>query len=126
MADNPRIEVRGVESIQAMLKEMPYGTRRIAAQAATDYLIGDDTHGLKHYPPQTTQMYTRTYNLQRGWGRSQDEYNPVIRNAMPYAMFVPRWKKYGWREWMEVIETNTAGAIRHAQAMVNQYLDKWR
>ena len=127
MGDSVKVTVRGIEKIQAMLAELPQGTKRIAVQGATDYLIGDDSHGLKHYPPPKGQKYVRTYTLQKGWARSGDEYKPIIRNYTPYAVYVPgRWKKYGWREWAQVVVDNTQGAIRHAQALVNAYLAKWK
>jgi NADP-dependent 3-hydroxy acid dehydrogenase YdfG len=46
---------------------------------------------------------------------------------VPYAGYVPkRWKKYNWREWVDVIAANVKGAVIHAQALVNQYLEKWK
>jgi hypothetical protein len=123
-----RFNVRGMEALQAKLKEIPHGTKRIAVQAFTDYLIGDDAHGLKHYPPYTTQkVRERTFTLKKGWTKSGDEYKPIIKNYTPYAPYVPpRWKRYNWREWLDVVESNTVGAIRHAQALVSAYLRKWK
>jgi hypothetical protein len=123
-----RMNVRGMEALQQKLKEIPHGTKRIAVQAFTDYLIGDDNHGLKHYPPYTTQtVRERTFTLKKGWTRQGDEYKPIIVNHVPYAPYVPpRWKKYNWREWLDVVESNTVGAIRHAQALVNKYLKAWK
>lgn len=120
--------VRGIEEVKAMLEEVKHGAKRIAIQAFTDYLIGDDNHGLKHYPPYTTQkVRARTFQLKEGWTRSGDEYKPVIRNYVPYAPYVPvRWKKYGWRQWGDVIMSNVEGATRHAQSLVNKFLEKWR
>lgn len=115
-----------MDKVEAMLKELPYGTKRIAVLGVADYLKGDDTHGLKYYPPKTTQKYNRTFVLKRGWVVGGDEYKPVIKNFTPYAPYVPRWKKYNWREWTQVITDNMAGAIRHAQALVSAYLSKWK
>lgn len=121
-----RLGIRGIPEVQKMLKEMPRGVTRIAVGAVTDYLIGDDRHGLKHYPPPKGQKYVRTYTLKKGWGRSGDEYKPVINNFTPYVSYVPRWRRYGWREWLDVVAENMAGALRHAQALVNAYLTKWK
>ena len=122
------MKVRGMEQVEAMLAELPKGTKRIAVQATTDYLIGDERHGLKHYPPYTTQkVRARTFTLQKGWARMGDEYKPIIKNYVPYAAIVPvRWKKYNWRDWGQVVLDNIKGAIIHAQALVNQYLQKWK
>lgn len=123
---NVKFEVRGLEQVEKMLNEVPRGTKRIAVQAVTDYMIGDERHGLKYYPPVKTQKYVRTFTLRQGWLRSGDEYKPVIRNYVPYAPYVPRWKKYGWREWGKVIADNMDGAMRHAQSLVNKYLEQWK
>ena len=41
-------KVRGIEQLQAFLRELPRGGVRVALQAFTEYVIGDDSHGLKH------------------------------------------------------------------------------
>ncbi len=124
---NISFKVRGMEKVQEMLKEVPRGVKRIAVQAVADYLIGDASHGLKWYPAVTTQKYVRTFTLREGWSRSGDQYRPIIRNYVPYAIFVPpRWKRYGWREWSQVIADNMAGALRHANALVKAFLAKWK
>jgi hypothetical protein len=120
-------QLRGIDEVEAMLETIPHGCKKLAVQAFTDYLIGDERHGLKHYPPYTTQkIRARTFTLQKGWARSSDEYKPIIKNYTPYAPYVPRWKKYNWRDWMDVIVSNLDGAVKHAQSLVNQYLEKWK
>jgi len=46
-----KIQVRGVEALQAFLKSVPRGTMKTAIEAAAVYFIGDDGHGLKHLAP---------------------------------------------------------------------------
>lgn len=123
---NTFFRVRGQEQVEAMLKEIPHGTKRIAVLAIADYVKGDKTHGLTYYPPVTTQKYIRTFTLQKGWVIAGDEYRPAIKNFTPYAPYVPRWKKYGWREWAQVVSDNLQGALRHANALVKAYLAKWQ
>lgn len=41
--------VRGIEQLKAFFKKIPVYTRKAAVEAATKYLIGDQSHGLKHY-----------------------------------------------------------------------------
>jgi hypothetical protein len=41
---------KGLEELQAYLKEFPRGARGKAAEAFADDLIGDGQRGLKHYP----------------------------------------------------------------------------
>jgi hypothetical protein len=38
-----------VEQLKAFFARIPVQTRKIAVEAVAEYLIGDDTHGLKHY-----------------------------------------------------------------------------
>lgn len=114
--------MRGREELERMLSELPHGAKQIALPAFSEYLIGDDSHGLKHYPPVTTQKYVRTFTLKAGWTVSGGVYRQVISNSAEYAPYVPRWKRYGWREWADVIASNMAGALRHAQAAVNAWI----
>lgn len=44
-------KVRGVEELQAFLKELPRGGVRVALKAFTEYVIGNESHGLKHPDP---------------------------------------------------------------------------
>lgn len=113
-----KFKVRGWDKVEAFLKSLPRGTLGEAAQAMADYLIGDDRHGLKHYPaykyvsrrtaygkPFFTERqrrwffwalgsgnlklpYTRTMTLKNGWQKTGNKWNPVIRNTVPYAHHV--------------------------------------
>jgi hypothetical protein len=126
------IDARGIEQIKAYVKDLPYGVKRVALWAIASYMVGDDKHGYRHYPPLGGQAYlkksppgyVRTNKLKEGWTVNNDAYNPKITNSVPYAPYVPRWKKYGWREWIQVAKDNMAGAIRHANAKVKDYLKR--
>ena len=113
-----RYEVRGLDELEAFLKRMPHGTRGVAAESSTEYILGDDRHGAKHYPPykrvtrkraygKTFQSdrqrrwffanlndgslkipYTRTNKLRDNWEIIGSKYNPVIRNRLSYAKHV--------------------------------------
>ena len=43
-----KVSVRGIEELKALFKRVPVEIRRIAVEVATEYIIGDSTHGLKH------------------------------------------------------------------------------
>lgn len=43
-----KIQVRGIPELREFLKELPRGTKKAAIEAAALYLIGNDSHGLKH------------------------------------------------------------------------------
>jgi hypothetical protein len=46
-----RFRVRGIEEVQAFLKTVPYGAVKIGLKAVTEYFLGNDQHGLRHYEP---------------------------------------------------------------------------
>lgn len=125
------IKPRGYEQIAAYIKQLPYGTKKVGLEAVAEYMLGNDDHGYKHYPPlsgqaylsHTPPSYTRTNDLKNGWEvELSDPYKPKITNSVPYAPYVPRWKRYGWREWMQVATDNMTGAIRHANSKIREYL----
>jgi len=45
---NVKFRVRGVEAVQAFLRSVPYGATKVALQAFSEYIVGNDAHGLKH------------------------------------------------------------------------------
>lgn len=118
-----KFAMRGQDKLENFLQQIPHGTKQAALPAASEYLIGNDAHGLKHYPPKQGQKYERTYTLQGGWQVVGDTYRQRIINNVDYAPHVPnRWGHYGWRQWADVIASNMTGAIRAAQAEVNRWL----
>jgi len=118
----PNFRMRGNKEVEAMLKDVPYGGKQIVLPAVSEYILGDDNHGLRHYPPVTTQKYVRTFELKAGWHVEGDLYRQRITNSVEYSPYVPRWKKYGWRQWADVVQSNLAGALRHANAKLSAWL----
>lgn len=43
-----KTSVRGIEELKTLFKRVPVEIRKIAVEVATEYIIGDSTHGLKH------------------------------------------------------------------------------
>jgi hypothetical protein len=71
----------------------------------------------------------RTGEMQRGWTYSQHGSNYTIKNETPYAGFVMgdntqanMHNLIGWRRTAEVVKSNLAGAYRHAQAKIREWL----
>jgi hypothetical protein len=108
-------KVRGLEEVQAFLKALPRGSMRSAIKAFSEYILGDDTHGLRHYPPRRSHgagnpyrwqsekqrraffatkgfgkgiPSRRSYELSRGWQQSVDPYRKTLFNRVPYAKYV--------------------------------------
>lgn len=44
-------DVRGLDKVQQFFKELPRGSMRTAIKAFGDYILGDDSHGLRHIEP---------------------------------------------------------------------------
>jgi hypothetical protein len=48
-----------IERIRAWLKALPNQVKNVASAAVAEYLIGDASHGLKHYPPYKHVPYSQ-------------------------------------------------------------------
>lgn len=59
-----KIDVRGIKDLQEFLSKLPRGTIRAAIAAASEYFIGDEKHGLKHYPARVTHGKDNPYRWQ--------------------------------------------------------------
>lgn len=46
-----KVSVKGFDDIRRFLAELPKEIKRVAEKAVGEFLIGDERHGLKHYPP---------------------------------------------------------------------------
>lgn len=118
----PSLKMRGQDAVENMLKDVPYGAKQIVLPAVSEYIVGNESHGLRYYPPQTTQVYDRTYELRGGWHVEGDVYRQRITNSVGYSPYVPRWKQYGWRAWADVVASNMQGALRSANAKLSAWL----
>jgi len=108
-------KVRGIEELDRFLKALPRGTMKAAIAAMSEYMLGDSTHGLRHYPPRRTHGKSnpyrwqsekqrraffatkgfgggipsrRTGDLSRGWQASVDPYRKTLFNRVPWAKYV--------------------------------------
>jgi hypothetical protein len=46
-----KFRIRGVEAVQAFLRAVPRGAVKVALQAFSEYILGNDQHGLRHNEP---------------------------------------------------------------------------
>jgi len=67
-------KIRGVEKVQEYLASLPYGVTKIALTALTEYVIGDETHGLKHPDPYKYASRAKAYGYT---GAKFENGNPV-------------------------------------------------
>jgi hypothetical protein len=54
-------KIRNLEKLNEFLKKLPYGGVRIALKAFTEYVIGNESHGLKHNEPYKYVSRKRAY-----------------------------------------------------------------
>jgi hypothetical protein len=118
MPSGVTVKIRGAEEVEAFLATVPYGAKGLAAQAYAAYLLGNDKHGLKHYPAyksitrkqaygksfETDKQrswffwalkngtlsvpYNRTNNMKNGWVVSGKKWTPKLKNQIPYVTHV--------------------------------------
>ena len=121
----------GIKELNVYIAKLPQGVRTTALAAIAEYMLGDDKHGFRHYPPlggqaylkQTPPGYVRTNATKNSWKAYSDtNTSKVASSGVPYVKYVPRWSKYGWREWRQVAIDNMVGAMRHANAKVKEFL----
>lgn len=125
------IEMRGMKEVQKYLKELPYGVKKVVLPPIAEYLLGDERHGYRYYPPLSTQAYlkhvppsyVRTGDTRNSWRVVGEPYQPkIVSSGVPYVPYIRRWKKYGWREWKQVALDNMKGAMVKANAALRKYL----
>ena len=56
-----KISTRGIPELVQLLKDLPRGTKIVAMRAAAEYLVGDESHGLKHEPAQKFVSRAKAY-----------------------------------------------------------------
>lgn len=70
---NMKVDPRQLERIQQMLKDLPKGAISVVVPAVNEYIIGDESHGLKHEPSYNFVDRTSAYGFpfftdkQRKW-----------------------------------------------------------
>lgn len=58
-----KANVRDLQRIEKMLKNLPKGAKSIVVPAVSEYLIGDESHGLKHEPAYNYVDRTSAYGF---------------------------------------------------------------
>lgn len=54
-----KITSHGIPELLEWLKSLPNEIRTLATRAVAEYIVGDETHGLKHYPPYKHVPYSQ-------------------------------------------------------------------
>lgn len=69
-----KIKLSSMDEISSFIKSLPRGMKIVGMRAASEYIVGDDDHGLKHYPRYKYVSPFRSYSSdpkkaarQRGW-----------------------------------------------------------
>lgn len=125
-----KFRIRNVEAVQSFLRAIPRGAVKVALEAFTDYIIGDESHGLRHAEPYKFVTRKSAYgfsfftNKQRRWffwALKTDKIDPGSgkRTGESTAAWkaVPRNDGYRF-----TIQNNTAGGYwtRHDRKQARQ------
>jgi hypothetical protein len=46
-----KVSIKGVDKVVEYLRTVPLGVKTVAGRSVAEYLVGNTSHGLKHYPP---------------------------------------------------------------------------
>lgn len=118
-------KTRGLTEFTDYIDGIARNSRGTAAEVITDYLIGNERRGFKHYPAQTTQKYKRTFNLRNRWVRRGAKTQSRAENTAEYSPYVQGtgtqvwWTKmYNWRNVQEITATNIKGACLEAERAI--------
>ena len=121
-----KIKVRNLGEVSNAISSMPLGLRGEAADAASDYLLGNEQRGLRHYPAQRPgQKYIRTYNLRSGWQKDGKGVQIALHNSVEYAPYVQgddtqAWMHAGrWHTVTQIFQSNIDG-------MINAIYQRWQ
>lgn len=77
-------KVRSVEKLQKYLRSVPRGALRVALYAVTEYVIGNEQHGLKHSEPYKYVSRAEAYG---STGATFENGNPVPAGYFSAAQF---------------------------------------
>ena len=92
-------KVTGVEEVKAMVSDLPRGTKAAAMRAIATYIVGDERHGLKHYP-----KYKYVTRKQAGYKTSAKQRR--------YLFAVGIWKKSALGKGVAVKKYNRTGGYK--------------
>lgn len=124
------IKIRGQEAVQRFLETVPRGTIKVAMAAISDYILGDDRHGLRHEPARVTHGAGNKYK----W--NSEKQRKAFFASGGFGGGIPSKRtgqmKDGWKVSVDPYRTTIYNRVKHAQFVVgdNQQrghkADKWR
>jgi hypothetical protein len=153
-----KVTTSGSEKLRAFIKSFGNNMRQKVSGWIAEYIIGDDSHGLKHYPAykhipwssvggwksakqrRYVMARIREGSIEPGLSASQNYLKDAWKFKAAGARYVidndvahGKWlmgpgkqtlhsQRQGWRTTTQVVNSNTAGAIRHARAKVKEWL----
>jgi len=124
-----KITQRGAPELKAAFKKIPEGAKPLALNSFTAYVIGNPSHGLKHYPNYISPTYVRTYRLRNAWyAVPAVETRAYVANPTPYAIYpmgtppTQVMRRIGWRSALDVVFSNMTGGIRAAEQAVMRWV----
>lgn len=126
-------KVTGIEKIKQYIESLPRGIKRSAITAAADYLIGNDSHGLRKYPERVEHGKNNPYK----WESEKQRRAYFASNGFGYGIPYKRRGnlKQHWlydttdQNWDRVKIQNNSGYAPFVQGdrmQKGHIADKWR
>lgn len=93
-----QVTVRGMQEVEAFLKSVPLGATKSAQTAISEYIVGNDQHGLKHYPPYRKVTREEAYGVTFFSDRQRRWFFWALKNDKIDIPYQQTWKmKDAWK-----------------------------
>ena len=128
-----KVRVVGISEIVEYVKSLPRGVKIVAMRAIAEYIIGNDSHGLKHYPKRVQHGPGNPYKWQSEKQRKAYFASDGFGGGIPYKRTDALKNAWDYREtnsqWDRVNLVNTSGYGQYVQGdnlQRGHLADKWR
>ena len=117
-----RVTSKGIPQVQAYIDSVLRGVKTVASEGVAEYLVGDDTHGLKHYPPYRHVPWRSVYGDQFG-GFASDAQRKFVMAQIREGKIDPGisssngYTRDGWRYrmWQKSTQWTLENDVRHTR-----------
>ena len=121
-----RTTLSGIDEVKALLQNVTVGGKAAVMRAIATYLIGDDSHGLKHYPNYKYVTRTAAYGqpffseAQRGFVMARIRDGTIVPGVENRSGAQKDWQMKNDEHWDRIAVTNTSPGIQFTQGPETQ------
>ena len=130
---NVKFGIRGVDKVKEFMASLPRGIKHAAMVAMSEYIIGDDRHGLKYYPARVKHDKNNPYQWQSEKQRraffATDGFGsgiPTKRTDTLKNAWTMTTQDSNWTMVKIVNESGYAGFVQGNNQQRGHASDKWR